>query len=192
MKNIPHDNHQAHSKTTPGETKRSQMKFQFIFLVGWGFSLVLLNSAWAVLWFWDQLSWSGYTCTVKLSKIPKYNSHIRTSSQKPNREWSLTCAEKVFPPNRKGSDGFPVMCFLHTGCLSPRHTGSRTRWSRWPFSYFKQQKTYLGQLIYFSLYLLVNIFGALCTYYFVLLIACQNFSWILFSTHSIRMVGGGF
>ena len=34
-------------------------------------------------------------------------------SHKPDREWSLACAEKVFPPENQGSGGFPVMwCLL--------------------------------------------------------------------------------
>lgn len=117
---------------------------------------------------------------------------IQTSTHEPNRERSLTCVENLFSWNSQGSDGFPITCYLHSnaGCLTAWHIGSRTQGLWIPPSISSIWKIYLGQWICFSLCLLVYPSADLCT--FVLLMAYQNFSWILFNTHSVRMVGNGF
>lgn len=125
------------------ETKQSQTKFWIIWFISWlgflqflgFFSLVLLN---------------------RLISGPEANCHSMATpvqlkfSWKPDREWSLDCAVKVFPPNNQGCGELPGMWSVLQDTQAPGPD------DLCGFSAISISKNdILGQWIYFSLYLLV-------------------------------------
>lgn len=48
---------------------------------------IKLNSAWAFLWPWSQVPWSGYVCTSKLSASKTVRPRLNTAFWEQSLNW---------------------------------------------------------------------------------------------------------